>query len=73
MPIEESPLTEKLLESPATERQLIDVAVARTTTSYGYGDLVMKLTRQRKLDDRGRRYMANKRSPAGQPPLVDCP
>lgn len=60
-PIDESPLAEVLLAQPAAElkgkaRQVIEVAVEQTMTSCGYGVPVMKLVRQRRAVDRGRRY-----------------
>jgi hypothetical protein len=42
------------LKGPA--RQVIEVAVENTMTSCGYGVPIMKLVRQRRTVDRGRRY-----------------
>ena len=60
-PLDESPLAEVLLAQPAAElkgkaRQVIEVEVEQTMTSCGYGVPVMKLVRQRRAVDRGRRY-----------------
>jgi hypothetical protein len=60
-PLDESPLASRLLEHPAAElkgkaRQVIDVEIENTMTSCGYGVPVMKLVRQRRVVDRGRRY-----------------
>jgi hypothetical protein len=60
-PLDESPLAQRLLEQPAVEltgkaRQVIEVEVRQTMTSCGYGVPVMKLVRQRRVADRGRRY-----------------
>jgi hypothetical protein len=60
-PLEESPLAALLLEHPAAElkgkaRQVIEVEIDNTMTSCGYGVPVMKLVRQRRAVDRGRRY-----------------
>src|SRR5688572_26928009 len=60
-PLADSPLAPLLLEQPAKElkgapRQVIEVEVERTMTSCGYGVPVMKLVRQRRIMDRGRRY-----------------
>jgi hypothetical protein len=57
----ESPLAELLLERPAAElkgspRQVIEVEIEHTMTSCGYGVPVLKLVRQRRTVDRGRRY-----------------
>ena len=61
MPLRESPIAQLMLEHPAKElkgsaRQVIEVEVERTMTSCGYGVPVMKLVRQRRTVDRGRRY-----------------
>jgi hypothetical protein len=60
-PLAESPLASLLLgakidgwKGPA--RQVIEVEVEKTMTSCGYGVPVMKLVRQRRTADRGRRY-----------------
>lgn len=68
MPIEESPLAERLLASPAEEialpgRQVIDVHVDRTATSCGYGVPVMSFEMQRTVAERGRRYKVSKVAP----------
>jgi len=60
-PLEDSPLAARLRESPAGElkgpgRQVIEIEVDNTMTSCGYGVPVMKLVRQRRPVDRGRRY-----------------
>src|SRR4051812_22083047 len=60
-PLKDSPLAPLLLEHPAAElkgapRQVIEIEVDRTVTSCGYGVPVMKLVRQRRTIDRGRRY-----------------
>jgi hypothetical protein len=60
-PLAESPLAPLLLKHPAAElkgspRQVIEVEIDRTMTSCGYGVPVMKLVRQRRTVDRGRRY-----------------
>ena len=67
-PLDESPLAEVLLAQPAVElkgkaRQVIEVAVEQTMTSCGYGVPVMKLVRQRRAVDRGRRYKDGARAP----------
>lgn len=57
-PLEDSPLSKMLLESPATElkkpRQVIEIEVESTQTSCGHGVPVMELVRQRKPTDRKR-------------------
>ena len=60
-PVSESPLAPLLLTHPAAElkgasRQVIEVQIDSTMTSCGYGVPVMKLVRQRRAIDRGRRY-----------------
>jgi hypothetical protein len=60
-PVSESPLAALLLNHPAAElkgpsRQVIEVEIDSTMTSCGYGVPVMKLVRQRRAIDRGRRY-----------------
>ena len=62
-PIEESPLADLLLGSPAKDinlpvRQAIEVVVQRTMTSCGYGVPVIPRVRDRTLSDRGREYKA---------------
>ena len=63
-PLEDSPLAALLLERPALElksaRQVIEVEIDRTMTSCGYGVPVMKLVRERRAVDRGRRYKDGK-------------
>ena len=60
-PLADSPLA-PLLRGAAIdgwkgpERQVIEVEVEKTMTSCGYGVPVMKLVRQRRTADRGRRY-----------------
>jgi hypothetical protein len=61
MPIEESPLADLLLSSPAEDielplRQVVDVAVERTQTSCGYGVPVFSFEAQRVRAQRGRRF-----------------
>jgi hypothetical protein len=61
MPISDSPLAQLMLERPAIElkgpgRQVIEIEIEKTMTSCGYGVPVMKLVRQRRAVDRGRRY-----------------
>jgi hypothetical protein len=68
-PLEESPLAPVLLGQPAAElkgkpRQVIEVEVDNTMTSCGYGVPVMKLVRQRRPVDRGRRYKDGVAAPA---------
>jgi hypothetical protein len=60
-PLDESPLKDMMLAHPAAElkgkaRQVIEIEVDSTVTSCGYGVPVMKLVRQRRAVDRGRRY-----------------
>lgn len=60
-PVADSPLAPLLLGTPAKElknaaRQVIEVEIDRTMTSCGYGVPVMKIVRQRRVADRGRRY-----------------
>ena len=63
--VADSPLADKLMESPATEialpeRQVVDIAIDSTATSCGYGVPVMTDARDRKIVDRGRRYKDKK-------------
>ncbi len=56
-----SPLAARLLEERSsypglTPRQIVEVEVERTMTSCGYGVPVMNIQRQRRTNDRGRRY-----------------
>lgn len=60
-PLADSPLAALLSEHPAAElkgapRQVIEVEIDSTMTSCGYGVPVMRLVRQRRAVDRGRRY-----------------
>lgn len=60
-PLDESPLAQRLRRPPAEDvkgraRQVIEVDIEKTMTSCGYGVPVMKLVRQRRTADRGRRY-----------------
>ena len=58
--VEQSSLAELLRQQPAEElkgpRQVIEVEIEKTMTSCGYGVPVMKMVRQRRVADRGRRY-----------------
>jgi hypothetical protein len=61
VPLEDSPLAERLLAHQAADlrlplRQVVDVAVERTATSCGYGVPVLEPVRERTVSDRGRRY-----------------
>ena len=67
-PLAESPLAQLVLDHPAAElkgpaRQVIDIEIDSTMTSCGYGVPVMKLVRQRRAVDRGRRYKEPTRTP----------
>ena len=60
-PLEESPLANLLLESPADEiklpeRQVIEIEIEKTMTSCGYGVPVMSFARDRTIANRGRAY-----------------
>ncbi len=59
-PFAESPLAERLAQESTSElkapRQVIEVEIERTMTSCGYGVPVMALVRERRRDDRGRKY-----------------
>ena len=58
-PIAESPLAERLLGDdidPRVARQVVEIDVARTMTSCGYGVPVMSFVRDREATDRGKRY-----------------
>ncbi len=60
-PVAESELAEQLLAAGATEmrltpRQVIEIEVAKTSTSCGYGVPVMEFVRDRRTIDHGRRY-----------------
>ena len=61
VPFEDSPIAERLLESPAADlklspRQVIEVEVEQTQTSFGYGVPLMSFARERRVADRGRRF-----------------
>ena len=60
-PLAGSPLADLLLRDAANEpkgpaRQVIEVEIERTITSCGYGVPVMTFVRNRRAEDRGRRY-----------------
>jgi hypothetical protein len=60
-PLADSPLADQLLQQGATElrlppRRVIEVAVEQTMTSCGYGVPAMTFVRDRRVEDRGRRY-----------------
>ena len=60
-PLEESPLADLLLESPAdgiklTKRQAIEIEIENTVTSCGYGVPVMTFAGDRTIENRGRAY-----------------
>jgi hypothetical protein len=60
-PLADSPISERMLGSPATEltsapRQVIEIEVTSTMTSCGYGVPLMTFTRDRSRSERGRRY-----------------
>jgi hypothetical protein len=62
-PVEESPLRDLLLSSPAHSielpiRQAVDVAIDSTVTSCGYGVPVFEFVSQRVRAERGRRFKA---------------
>ncbi len=59
--VEDSPLAEQLLGSTADDialpmRQIIEVEVASTQTSCGYGVPIMEYVRERTTSDRGRNF-----------------
>ena len=59
--VEDSPLAEQLLGSTADDialpmRQIIEVEVASTQTSCGYGVPIMEYVRERTTSDRGRKF-----------------
>jgi hypothetical protein len=61
VPLDESPLAQRLLAQQAAElrlplRQVVDVTVERTATSCGYGVPVLASMRERSVAERGRRY-----------------
>ena len=59
-PFAESPLAEVLAQDSTSElkapRQVIEIEIEQTMTSCGYGVPVMSLIRERRRDDRGRKY-----------------
>ncbi|NTU66215.1 MAG: pyridoxamine 5'-phosphate oxidase family protein [Chloroflexi bacterium] len=61
-PFAASPLAEVLAQQSTSElkapRQVIEVEIEQTITSCGYGVPVMTLVRERRRDDRGRKYKA---------------
>ena len=64
-PLEESPHAALLLQAESehlrTKRQVIEVEVELTGTSCGYGVPVMEWVRERRAEDRGRRYKERKK------------
>ena len=64
VPFEESSLSEKVLKYQATDlnlpqREVIEIDVAKTSTSCGCGVPVMEFVRERSSSHRGRRYKAS--------------
>jgi hypothetical protein len=59
-PFAESPLAEMLAQESTSElkapRQVIEIEIEQTMTSCGYGVPVMSFVRERRRDDRGRKY-----------------
>jgi hypothetical protein len=59
-PFAESPLAELLAQDSTSQlkapRQVIEIEIEQTMTSCGYGVPVMSLVRERRRDDRGRKY-----------------
>jgi hypothetical protein len=59
-PLAESPLAEVLAQDSTSElkapRQVIEIEIEQTMTSCGYGVPVMSFVRERRRDDRGRKY-----------------
>jgi hypothetical protein len=60
-PLADSPLAELLLQHSTEElklpqRQVVEIEVERTATSCGYGVPAMAFVRERRVEDRGRRY-----------------
>ncbi len=59
-PFAESPLAKILAQESTSElkapRQVIEIAIEHTMTSCGYGVPVMSHVRERRRDDRGRKY-----------------
>jgi hypothetical protein len=68
-PLADSPLAPLLLAQMApdpksTARQVIEVEIASTMTSCGYGVPVMRFVRERRVADRGRRYKESRKKEA---------
>jgi hypothetical protein len=64
IPVDDSPLKDLLLESPARNlelptRQVVDFQVDSTVTSCGYGVPVLEFREERLRSQRGRRYKAS--------------
>ena len=64
VPFEESSLSEKVLKHQATDldlpqREVIEIDVAKTSISCGYGVPVMEFVREGSSSHRGRRYKAS--------------
>ena len=63
-PLADSPLAERFMEAKAPAhlawplRNIVEIEVEATMTSCGYGVPVMSFVRDRRKDDRGRRYKA---------------
>jgi hypothetical protein len=59
-PFAESPLAEVLTQDSTSQlkapRQVIEIEIEQTMTSCGYGVPVMSFVRERRRDDRGRKY-----------------
>jgi predicted pyridoxine 5'-phosphate oxidase superfamily flavin-nucleotide-binding protein len=59
-PFAESPLADVLAQESTSElkapRQVIEIEIEQTMTSCGYGVPVMSFVRERRRDDRGRKY-----------------
>ena len=65
-PLEDSPLADLLLESPADGinlpmRQVIEIEIENTLTSCGYGVPVMTYSGDRTIENRGRAYKGPRR------------
>ncbi len=65
-PLEDSPLADLLLESPAEginlpKRQVIEIEIENTLTSCGYGVPVMTYAGDRTIENRGRAYKGPRR------------
>ena len=65
-PLEDSPLADLLLESPADGinlpmRQVIEIEIENTLTSCGYGVPVMTYAGDRTIENRGRAYKGPRR------------